>query len=80
MKQMQTDLLHSIYYSILTSVEATLIFVAGLMNIENHLITLEKVSQKWALTLQQLLSNKQENRQSKAGLLVMVGVMNVRSS
>lgn len=46
MKQMQTDLLLSIYYSILTSVKATLIFVAGLMNIENHLITLEKVSQK----------------------------------
>lgn len=53
MKEMQTDLLLSIYYSILTSVKATLIFVAGLMNIENHLITLEKVSQKWALTLQQ---------------------------
>lgn len=53
MKQMQTDLLLSIYYSILTSVKATLIFVADLMNIENHLITLEKVSQKWALTLQQ---------------------------
>lgn len=30
MKQMQTDLLHSIYYSILTSVEATLIFCGRL--------------------------------------------------
>lgn len=65
---MQTELLLSIYYSILTPAKATLIFVAGLMNVKNHLITLEKVYPKWALTLQWLLSNKQEDRQSKAFL------------